>query len=106
MPERRADIRDEDSRRPRSLALPLAITVLTLFLLMLFQTIQLIREHDTLTELRAGQETTVQESVKLRQQLETLAGKTAQLANDGDASARAIVEQMQRQGVTLAPPKK
>ena len=47
----------------------------------------------------------MQESIKLRQQLETLAGKTAQLAADGDEVAKTVLDQMKRQGVTLTPPK-
>jgi hypothetical protein len=104
MSERREG-RTAESRAERSFALPVAITAAALFLLVLFQTIQLIRERDTLGELRTAQEPTVQESVKLRSQLETLAGKTAQLANDGDASAKTIVEQMRRQGINMTPPK-
>jgi hypothetical protein len=47
----------------------------------------------------------VQEAVKLRQQLETLAGRTAQLAAEGDEGAKTVVDQMKRQGVNLSPPK-
>jgi len=104
MSERR-ERRTVDSQEERSFALPMTITATALFLLVLFQTIQLIRERDTLGELRTAQEPTVQESVKLRTQLETLAGKTAQLANDGNASAKSIVEQMRRQGINMTPPK-
>jgi hypothetical protein len=34
-----------------------------------------------------------------------LAGKTAQLAAEGDEGAKAVVDQMKRQGVNLNPPK-
>ena len=47
----------------------------------------------------------MQEAVKLRQQLETLAGQTVKLAADGDEGAKTVVDQMKRQGVTLNPPK-
>jgi hypothetical protein len=47
----------------------------------------------------------VQEAIKLRQQLETLAGRTAQLAGEGDEGAKTVVDQMKRQGVNLSPPK-
>jgi hypothetical protein len=42
---------------------------------------------------------------KLRQQLQALAGQTAELANGGDAAAKDVVEEMRKQGFTLAPPK-
>ena len=47
----------------------------------------------------------MQEAVKLRQKLEGLAGKTAQLAADGDEGAKAVVDQMKRQGIALSVPK-
>jgi hypothetical protein len=53
-----------------------------------------------------SQEPTVQQAIKLRQQLQTLAGKTAELAAAGDAGAKSVVDQLKRQGVTLSTPKK
>ena len=47
----------------------------------------------------------MQEAIKVRQQLETLAAKTAQLAADGDEGAKGVVDQMKRQGITLSPRK-
>jgi hypothetical protein len=47
----------------------------------------------------------VQEAVKLRQKLESLAGKTARLAAEGNEGAKTVVDQMKRQGVNLNPPK-
>ena len=61
--------------------------------------------QERLAEQHRLQEPVVQEAIKLRQKLEQLAGKTAQLAADGDEGAKAIVEQMKRQGITLSPPK-
>jgi len=90
----------------RSATIPIAIVVVAVFVLVLSQTVQLVSDHGTLTDVRASQETTVRESLKLRQQLETLAGKTAQLALDGDETARAIVDEMRRQGVNMTPPPK
>jgi hypothetical protein len=58
-----------------------------------------------LADLRRSQEPTVQEATKLRQQLEALAGRTAQLAAEGNEGAKTVVDQMKRQGVTLSPPK-
>jgi hypothetical protein len=58
-----------------------------------------------LAEQKRLQEPTVQEATKLRQQLEALAGKTAQLAAEGNESAKAVIDQMKRQGVMLTPPK-
>ena len=87
------------------LVLPIALVVVSLFVLMAFETGQAIHDRGALSDLRRAQEPTVQEAIKLRQQLETLAGKTAQLAAQGDESAKTVVDQMKRQGVTLNPPK-
>ena len=85
--------------------LPVALSVLALFLLVAFQTVQAVRDHDSLTAFRASQQASIQAGEKLRQQLETLAGQTAVLANGGDAAAKDVVEQMRKQGFTLSPPK-
>jgi hypothetical protein len=59
-----------------------------------------------LSQLQRSQEPAVQQGVKLRQRVEALAGGTAQFAADGNENAKAIVEEMKRQGVTLSQPKK
>jgi hypothetical protein len=87
------------------LGLPVSLAVVALFVLMAFETAQAIHDRGALADLRRSQEPTVQEAIKLRQQLELLAGKTAQLAADGDEGAKAVVDQMKRQGVNLNPPK-
>ena len=87
------------------LSLPLLLVVVSLFVLMAFETAQAIYDRGALAELRRSQEPTVQEAISLRRQLEALAGRTAQLAAEGDESAKSIVDQMKRQGVTLAAPK-
>jgi hypothetical protein len=85
--------------------LPVVVVVATFFALMAFETGYAIHDRGALADQRRAQEPSVQEGIKLRQQLETLAGKTAQLAADGDEGAKAVADQMKRQGVTLTPPK-
>ncbi len=85
--------------------LPVVLVVVSLFVLMAFETGQAIHDRGALADLRRSQEPTVQEAIRLRQQLELLAGKTAQLAAEGDEGAKTIVDQMRRQGVTLNPAK-
>jgi hypothetical protein len=87
------------------LAVPVTLVVVALFVLMAFETGQAIHDRGALSDLRRSQEPTVQEASKVRQQLDTLARKTAQLAADGDEGARSVVDQMKRQGVSLNPPK-
>jgi hypothetical protein len=94
-----------NGRQVGDLPLPVILIVLSLFVLMAFETGQAIHDRGALADLRRSQEPTVQQAVKLRRQLQTLAGKTAELAADGDAGAKSIVDQMKRQGVTLSAPK-
>jgi hypothetical protein len=84
--------------------LQLTLLTLALFLMVAFQCVQLIRERASLAELRTTQEPTIQEGLKLRKQLDTLASRTAQLAADGDTGASAIIDDFRRQGITLRPP--
>lgn len=86
--------------------LPIVLIVVSFFVLLAFETGYAIRDREALADQRRAQEPIVQEAVKLRQQLETLAGKTAQLAEEGDDGAKTVVDQMKRQGITLGPPKK
>ena len=85
--------------------LPVLIVAVSFFVLMAFETGYAIHDRDGLAEQQRLQEPAVQEAIKLRQKLEALAGKTGQLAAEGDEGAKAIVDQMKRQGVTIAPPK-
>jgi len=87
------------------LPLPVVFVVVSLFVLMAFETGQAIHDRSALEELRHSQQATVQEAVKLRQQLQTLASKTAELAAAGDSGAKTVVDQMKRQHITLAAPK-
>ncbi|HET7611070.1 MAG TPA: hypothetical protein VFK29_04705 [Rhodanobacteraceae bacterium] len=85
--------------------LALRITIVALLLLAIFQTVGVARDHFTLVRMRAAQQPTVEQGLKVRAQLQTLAGKTAELANSGDAAAREVLDLMQREGVNITPPK-
>ena len=85
---------------------PLILVVVSLFVLMAFETGQAIRDRGALAELMRAQQPNIDQAVKLRRQLQDLAGKTAELAAAGDAGAKSVVAQMKAQGVTLSVPKK
>ena len=85
--------------------LPVAIVAASFFVLMAFETGYAIHDRQGLAEQTRLQEPAVAEAIKLRQKLEALAGKTAQLAADGDEGAKAVVDQMKRQGIALSAPK-
>ena len=85
---------------------PLILLVLSFFVLMAFETGQAIHDHAALADVMGAQDQTLLQASKVRQQLQTLAGKTAALAAAGDAGAKSVVAEMKQQGVTLAAPKK
>jgi hypothetical protein len=87
----------------RRLQIPLALVVLGFFIMIVFQTVQLFREHGQIDSVRAAQEPTIQEGTRLRQQLDSLASKLAQLADAGNANAKAIIDELRRQGITVKP---
>ena len=89
-----------------ALPVPLILVVVSLFVLMAFETGQAIRDRGALAELMRAQQPSIEQGAKLRQQLQNLAGKTAALAAAGDAGAKSVVNQMRAQGVTLSAAKK
>jgi hypothetical protein len=95
--------RDDDKDRGRAewLFVPLGLLVLGFVLMVGFQTVQLIRERGNLFEIQLAQEPTVQEGTKLRQQLDSLAKNTVTLADAGNSGAKAVIEEMRRQGITI-----
>lgn len=68
-----------------------------------FQSYQLVQEQAALKTLHANQETLMQNAVKLRAQLDAIAGDTQRLANAGNANAQAIVNELRRRGITINP---
>lgn len=92
------------SDEARRLLAPVLILAVALFTMVGVRSVELFQQHDSLVALRGSQESAIAEAQKIRQQLSALAEKTAQLANAGDTNARAIVEQLRRQGITINPP--
>jgi regulatory protein YycI of two-component signal transduction system YycFG len=92
--------RDDGSR----LAWAVGLLALGFFLAVLFQAVQLVRERISLAAVYTNQETAVQDTLKLRAEVNALAGDTAQLAQSGDAAAKQVVDQLAAQNVTLHPP--
>jgi hypothetical protein len=83
------------------LAIPVTLVVVAFFIMVAFQTVQLVRERGHLGDIQLAQEPTVQEGTKLRQQLDSLGAKTAALADGGNANAKAIVEELRRNNIIV-----
>lgn len=92
----------------RSLFAPVLLLALSLLAMAGFQTWQLLQQQGNLQTVRANQETAVEESRRIRAQLQSLTQGTADLAAAGNQNAQRIVDELARQGVTLtaseAPP--
>ena len=74
------------------------------FLTVAFQTFELVREHANIERALDGQQTPLEQALRVRQETEQMAGDTAALADKGDANAKLVVDEMRRQGVALREP--
>ncbi|MBI4528094.1 MAG: hypothetical protein HY695_30230 [Deltaproteobacteria bacterium] len=97
---------DEDVAQPQSVErrasrLPLILTVVSLLVWFGFQTVQLVLERSHLISLRANMEPAMQESQKMRSQLESLINKTAELAAKGNASAKTAIDELEKRGIPI-----
>jgi hypothetical protein len=70
----------------------------------LFQMRELGAAHASLARTLHEQQPRVVQALRLRAALTTLAGDTRGLADAGDPSARLIVAQLKRRGITIAAP--
>ena len=68
-----------------------------------FQTFQLARERSALQTARVSQEPTIAQARRIRGQLDAITKSTLELAQQGNASAAFIVEELARRGVRINP---
>ena len=94
----------QDGPGRRSPFIPLLILFLATAAWSGFQFRQLQLEKATLTTLRTNQEELVQQAEKVRSTLDRLALETQKLADAGNPSARIVVDELRRRGVTINPP--
>jgi hypothetical protein len=88
---------------PRSSFVPLAILLAAVLAWSAFQASSLYAERDTLRVLQFRQEEQVQTSMKVRAQLDAIARDMALLAERGNPSARLMVDELRKRGVTINP---
>jgi cell division septation protein DedD len=82
---------------------PLLLPTLALAGWLGFQTYQLVVERNQLTQVRAGQDASMEAATRLRASLDATASATARLADGGNANARAIVDELRKRGITINP---
>lgn len=78
--------------------LALTLVVFSWCAWMVFQTVQLVRERNHLTQLKASQETALQEASKVRAQIDAITADTAKLAAEGNPGAQRVVAELRRRG--------
>jgi len=62
-----------------------------------------VQEHSSLAALRTQQETALLQADKIRARFQMLASGTAKLAQSGNDNAKAVLNQLQAQGITVHP---
>jgi len=81
--------------------LPLLLLAIALIAWLGFQAVQQLRDREQLGALRTALEPQEIAARKVRASLDALAVGTARLAADGNASARAVIEELRKRGVTV-----
>lgn len=87
-----------------SLSVPLMIALVAFVGFLGVQSVELTQGRFSLEKTIAGQQQAVNESARLRRQLNLLAGKTAGLAEQGNDDAKGIVAAFSKMGVHLSSP--
>lgn len=100
-------MQSEDSRygrQPgRSAFAPMALMVISLLIMVVFQTGQLYREKENLISVKLGQEKPLEESRNVRAQFDAIATDTARLAAQGNQNAKLLLTQLKKMGVSVNP---
>ena len=83
--------------------LPFVITLAALLLFFGFQTLSLFTERANLSMVKSNQDGALQEAQKVQSQFKILLTKTSELADQGHAGAKLVMDGLQKQGVGFAP---
>lgn len=93
-----------DNGRSRSPFVPLLLVILTLGIMVGFQSIQLMRERQLLHSRIENQDAPLEEARKVRTQFEAVVKNTYQLAEQGNQNAAAVIERLKQAGVNINKP--
>ena len=83
--------------------LPFILILAALLIYFAFQMLQLLTERSNLAMVKSNQDGAIQEAQKLQAQFKTLVGKTGELATQGHAGAKMVMEELFKRGVGSAP---
>jgi flagellar basal body-associated protein FliL len=104
-----ADDNIEEQQQDRSFSetkssnVPLILTLLVLTVYFGFQTLQFASERGNLAAVKSNQEAAIQEAQKVQAQFKALVTRTGQLADQGHAGARMVMEELQKRGIGFSP---
>jgi hypothetical protein len=98
-----SDDPESPEARPRDPWPALALLTIAVVAWFGFQTFQLTRERSALQAARVSQEPTIAQAQRIRGQLDSVTKSTLELAQQGNASAAYIVEELARRGVRINP---
>ena len=83
--------------------LPWILTLTALLIYFAFQTLQLVSERSNLGMVKSNQEGAIQEAQKVQAQFKTLVSKTSELADQGHAGAKMVMDELLKRGVNESP---
>lgn len=84
-------------------SLSLLLVILALIIWSAFQTVQLNKERQNLKTAFDNQEALITNAKNMRAQLDALAAGTKRLADQGNANAQMIVQQLAESGISINP---
>jgi len=82
---------------------PVLVLALAVLVAIGYQTFNLVREHSQLQTARTLQTAPYEQARRMRTQLDGIARRTYELAQQGNPGASAIVEQLARRGIRIQP---
>lgn len=88
---------------PRWSNLPFAITLAALLLYFAFQTLQLVAQRSEFSAVKSSQEAALQASQKVEEQFKSVMTKLDELANQGHAGAKMVLNNLQTAGGAPSP---
>ena len=84
--------------------IPMLLVITALVAQSLYQAVQLSNERTALEAQHTAQTQPLDEAQNVRAQVESLAGATAALAEQGNPNAARLRDYLRQQGVTIRPP--
>lgn len=92
----------DESLPPTYSNLPLVLTLVALTIYFGFEMVQGLTERANLSAVKSSQEAAIQEAQRVQAQFKTLVAKTSELADQGHAGAKMVMDQLFKGGTAPA----